>query len=85
VQLQKKEEIGDYNFSFNQAFEYFLSAKKADGVRIFTVKTYNENFDVLRNGLKGTYPELMKVNELSSSLIRVYLNYLNESHFIYKT
>lgn len=35
------------NFTFQQAFDYFLSSKKAEGLRKPTFTSYNEHFNFL--------------------------------------
>ncbi|MGG3449987.1 hypothetical protein [Domibacillus aminovorans] len=52
----------------------FLSAKKSEGLRAPTIKSYEEH-----------YPDVMLVAELTSPIIRKYLVYMKEDHFNYKT
>lgn len=73
------------NFTFQQAFDYFLSSKKAEGLRKPTFTSYNEHFNFFMNWLKEHYSEVKFVNDLSTQIIRQYVNYLRLDHFNYKT
>jgi integrase/recombinase XerD len=82
--------INEYNssgviFTFDQAYEYFLSSKKAEGLRKPTITSYHEHFNFFKNWLKKSHSEIVNVNHLTVQIIREYVNYLKNEHFNFKT
>ncbi|MFC0271666.1 tyrosine-type recombinase/integrase [Metabacillus herbersteinensis] len=80
-----KLERESFNFTFKQAFEYFTSAKKSEGLRNSTLVGHDEHFRFFVNWLNNFHPELKKVNEINPVLLRDYINYMQDDHFNFKT
>ncbi|MCM3764620.1 tyrosine-type recombinase/integrase [Neobacillus niacini] len=79
------EESHSVIFSFEQAYEYFLSSKKAEGLRKPTLTSYDEHFNFFKNWLSDFLPEIKTIDQLTIQMIRQYVHYLKEEHFNYKT
>ena len=79
------EESRTVFFTFEQAYEYFLSSKKSEGLRKPTLTSYKEHYNFFINWLRETQPEITTIEQLTVPLVRQYVNYLRESHFNYKT
>ncbi|OIK13261.1 hypothetical protein BIV60_14315 [Bacillus sp. MUM 116] len=79
------EESNSVTFTFEQAYEFFLSSKKAEGLRKPTLIGYKEHFNFFKNWLNEFYPEIKSVDQLTVQLVRIYVHYLWEKHFNYKT
>jgi len=73
------------SFTFQQAFDYFYSAKKSEDMRKTTLITYNEHFNFFMNWVKNTNKDIGLVNELSVKIVRDYINYMREEHYNFKT
>ncbi|WP_042456690.1 tyrosine-type recombinase/integrase [Neobacillus dielmonensis] len=80
-----KEETELVAFTFEQAYEYFLSSKKAEGLRNPTFTSYHEHFHFFRNWLNEFHAEVITINQLTTQTVRLYINYLRNDHFNYKT
>ncbi|WP_018393741.1 tyrosine-type recombinase/integrase [Bacillus sp. 37MA] len=78
------EEI-EFKFTFKQAFDYFLSAKKSEGLRAPTIKSHDEHYRFFMRWVEGNHPDTKLVSELTSFIVREYLVYMQEDHFNYKT
>lgn len=75
-----------YNLSFQQAYEYFQSAKKSEGLRDKTLISYDEHYRFFMSWLKEESDyEITKANDLTAKVVREYINYMKEDHFNYKT
>jgi integrase/recombinase XerD len=84
-QIISTEESTLFNYTFEQAFHYFISAKKSEDLRQKTLKSYEEHFNFFHKWMEKNYPDLNLVNELTTSILREYLVYMKEDHFNYKT
>lgn len=73
------------SFSFQQAFDYFYSAKKSEDMRKSTLITYNEHFNFFMNWLKISSHTLTLASELSLQIVREYINYMREDHYNFKS
>lgn len=73
------------SLSFEQAYEYFYSSKKAEGLREPTLISYKEHFGFFMNWKKEYASDITMISELTTVTIRNYLNYLRNDHFNYKT
>ncbi|MGG3210973.1 tyrosine-type recombinase/integrase [Geobacillus stearothermophilus] len=74
-----------FDFDFQQAYDYFISAKKSEGLREKTLISYDEHFRFFTNWLNEFHPEITKVNDITPAIIREYVNYMREDHFNFKT
>jgi integrase/recombinase XerD len=79
------EESSSTIFTFEQAYEYFLSSKKAEGLRKPTLVGYHEHFNFFKNWLNEFHKEFKTIDQLTVQTIRLYVNYLKEDHFNFKT
>jgi integrase/recombinase XerD len=80
-----EEKGNNLNFTFTQAFDYFLSSKKAEGLRKPTFTSYHEHFNFFTKWLGKNYSAVKSVNKLTILIVRQYVNYLREEHFNFKT
>lgn len=80
------EKLSKYNFALAQAYEYFVSAKKSEGLREKTLVSYDEHYRFFVNWLNSVndYCEI-KANELTAIIVRDYINYMQNDHFNFKT
>jgi integrase/recombinase XerD len=81
----EQNDSSTYCFTFHQAYEYFISAKKIEGLRSPTFTSYKEHYNFFIKWLDVQHPEIKNVNSLSVNSIREYIRYLREDHFNYKT
>lgn len=79
-----KDEL-EFNFTFEQAFDYFLSAKKSEGLRQPTIKSHLEHYNFFIKWLKEMHPEIKTVADLTSFTVREYIIYMQDDHYNYKT
>jgi integrase/recombinase XerD len=79
----KKEK--SFSLDFQQAYEFFLSAKKAEGLRDKTLISYGEHFRFFQRWREESYPSVTRVDELTPNIIREYIQYMKEDHFNFKT
>lgn len=61
-------------FTFEQAYEYFLSSKKAEELRKPTLTGYHEHFNFFIKWLNEYHPEIKTIDELTFPTIRLYVN-----------
>lgn len=74
-----------YDFDFQQAYDYFLSAKKSEGLREKTIISHEEHFRFFLKWVTEYYPEIKKISEVTTHLIREYMVYMKEEHVNFKT
>ena len=79
------EESRTAYFTFEQAYDYFLSSKKSEGLRQPTLTSYHEHFNFYINWLREYQSDITSIDQLTVPLVRQYVNYLRESHFNFKT
>ncbi|WP_046180544.1 tyrosine-type recombinase/integrase [Domibacillus tundrae] len=79
-----KDEL-EFNFTFEQAFDYFLSAKKFEGLRQTTIKSHLEHYNFFIKWLNEMHPEIKMVADLTSFTVREYIIYMQDDHYNYKT
>lgn len=82
-QESSSEEL--FDFDFQQAYDYFLSSKKSEGLRDKTLISYGEHFRFFVGWINEFHPDIKKVNEISVPLLRDYMVYMKEDHFNFKT
>ncbi|MEM5686606.1 hypothetical protein AAHB49_06350 [Bacillus cereus] len=73
-----------YDFDFQQAYDYFLSAKKSEGLREKRLSV-TKNIFVFLIWLTKYYPGMQKISEVTTYLIREYMVYMKEEHVNFKT
>lgn len=73
-------EISHFDFTLDQAFDYFVSLKKTEGVRKRTVDDYFRLMKVFRDWLAENYSDIDKVNDINTGIIRDYMLYMSEEH-----
>ncbi|QGQ46632.1 tyrosine-type recombinase/integrase [Metabacillus sediminilitoris] len=84
VNSVNENEGKSFNFTFEQAFEYFISAK-SEGLREGTIGTHYEHYGFFTKWLEEANSKIKRVNDLDMSIIRDYINYMKEDHFNCKT
>ncbi|MEK3853421.1 tyrosine-type recombinase/integrase [Cytobacillus sp. FSL H8-0458] len=75
----------NYSLTFDQAFEFFVSAKRSEGLREKTLISYDEHFRFFKNWLTSRKQEIDKAEQLTAIIVREYLNYMKQDHFNFKT
>ncbi|WP_459501476.1 hypothetical protein [Bacillus sp. C1] len=74
--VETLKETKTYEFDFQQAYDYFLSAKKSEGLREKTITSHEEHFRFFLKWVSAYHPELKKVSEVTTHLIREYMVYM---------
>lgn len=80
-----EENSSSVNFTFEQGYQYFYSAKKAEGLRNPTFVSYKEHYNFFIKWLQEFYPNIENVNALNVQIVRQYVQYLKNEHFNFKT
>lgn len=83
--VSENSEENLYDFDFQQAYDYFLSAKKSEGLREKTLISYDEHFRFFTNWLKEFHKDVQKISDVTPFLLREYMNYMREEHMNIKT
>ncbi|MCP3026910.1 tyrosine-type recombinase/integrase [Halobacillus sp. A5] len=73
------------DYTIEQAFDSFISLKKATGVRDRTMKDYYVLMDGFRKWLSVSYSDIENVSDITTNLLREYIVYLKEEHINQKT
>lgn len=68
-------------YSIENAIEIFIHAKEAEGLRKSTIKGYHDTVRYFRDWLN---PEIEYVDEITSTIIRNYINYLKNDRLPYQ-
>ncbi|MGG1517471.1 hypothetical protein ABE504_18810 [Paenibacillus oryzisoli] len=66
----RTSEQGYPRISFQQALDFVMSVKRAEGLRERTLKDYEKHFGYFLNWLTDKYPEIEFVDELTSTIFR---------------
>jgi integrase/recombinase XerD len=69
--------------TLNEAFQSFLNAKSAEGVRERTIHDYHQHWKYFTEFLLLKHPKVKNVDDLSADLIREYINYQRFEHVQY--
>lgn len=69
------------NLSLEDALEYVCAYKKSEGLRDRTINDYRILFGYFIEWVSEYYPDIKHVNEITSGLVREYINYLTDEHF----
>lgn len=77
----KVDEVKEFGYSIDQAFDYFISLKKTEGVREATMNDYFKLMKYFREWLSEQYPDLAKVEEITTQILREYIIYLSEERY----
>lgn len=78
----KKVNLG---LSFDKAYEYYLTAKKAENVRERTLDTYSDSIKMLYKWFESFEYNIEYIDDVTTKMIRQYINYLRFEHFNFKT
>ncbi|WP_281659460.1 tyrosine-type recombinase/integrase [Halobacillus sp. Cin3] len=73
------------SYTLEQAFESFISLKKALGVRDRTMKDYFILMEGFRKWVAFNHSEIEDVSDVTTTLIREYIVYLKEEHVNQRT
>lgn len=75
----------DISISFDDARDYVYAYKKSEGLREKTLEDYIQMQDYFRDWMKEHYPEIIYINDVTSGMIREYINFLQTDHFNNRT
>lgn len=81
----KERVFSSVDFTIEQAFDFFVALKKTEGVRQRTMDDYYKLMGVFSDWLRDVYPDLDRVNDITTRIIREYMLYLSEEHINGKT
>jgi integrase/recombinase XerD len=73
------------SLDFQNAYNFFYSSKKAEGLREKTLISYGEHYRFFMRWVDEQQIGISEINELTPNLIREYLTYMKEDHFNIKT
>jgi integrase/recombinase XerD len=77
VPIGKRPDQQEYpRISFQQALDFAMNAKRAEGLRERTLKDYVKHFGYFINWVIEKYPEIEFVDELTSTIFRDHINYM---------
>jgi len=62
--------------SMKEAFELFISVKEAENVKPRTKKEYFVQYRYFTDWLQDFHPEIVHIDEITTSMVRSYINYL---------
>lgn len=82
--LDQSINYNNQQLTVKQAFELFVNAKKAENVRERTIHDYGVHIKYLINFINEKYGGITYINELTTDIIRNYINYLRFEHKPYK-
>lgn len=71
------------SMSLELAFELFYSAKRTEGLRERTLRDYKSYWRYFRKWLNEFHAEITNTDQLTTALIREYVNYLTYDHVRY--
>ncbi|MFA4137046.1 MULTISPECIES: tyrosine-type recombinase/integrase [unclassified Brevibacillus] len=77
---RESSEMRRYDYTIDQAFELYLSLKKAEGVRPRTFGEYEPIMRQFRKWLIREFPSTTLVSDVSTGIIRSYIVYIREEH-----
>jgi integrase/recombinase XerD len=70
--------------SLDQAIDFVISGKKAEGVRERTLKDYVKNWQYFTEWLSDNYEGVEYIDEVATEMIRNYVNYLRHDRTRYE-
>lgn len=73
------------DLSIEQAYDYFVTLKKSEGLRERTLSEYPILFGFFTDWLAEEYPGVKNISEITTGLIREYSIYLSEERFNERT
>jgi integrase/recombinase XerD len=71
----------DVRYTIHEAVEIFIKAKEAEGLRNSTIKGY---YDTVRYFQDWLNPEIEYIDEITSSIVRDYINYFKNDRLPYQ-
>ncbi|WP_205180112.1 tyrosine-type recombinase/integrase [Siminovitchia thermophila] len=75
----------EYGMTIEQAFDYFVTLKKTEGLRPRTMEDYPVLFEYFTEWLAEAYPDVTYIDDITTGMIREYSVYLSEERFNDKT
>lgn len=82
---QSDEEIPQVRYQFSDAFQLFVSSKKAMNVRKPTMISYHEHYNFFMRWIAYRKIELNYLDELTTAIVTEYINYMKDDHYNFKT
>lgn len=80
-QLRHDRQTLEVRYSIENAIEIFIHAKEAEGLRQSTIKGYHDTVRYFRDWLS---PDIEFIDEIKSTMIRNYINYLKNDRLPYQ-
>ncbi|GIP54736.1 tyrosine-type recombinase/integrase [Paenibacillus vini] len=69
--------------TFEQALDFAVAAKKAEGLRERTLIDYAKNYGYFTDWVKKAHPDIEYVDEISPQIIRDHITYMKYDHIRY--
>lgn len=76
IRRTSSKEFEYVDLPLKDAFDYFVSVKRAEGVRPRTEKDYHVFFGAFTEWLRGSYPTIRKIHEINTKVLRDYILHL---------
>lgn len=73
------------NLSLEDALDYVYSYKQSEGLRKRTLDGYRVLYGYFKEWVNEHYPNIIHINEITSGIIREYINFLTDEHFNERT
>lgn len=83
--LRTRTDAATGTISLDLAFDLFLSAKMAENIRERTLADYRSYWRYFMEWLSDAYPDVSTVGQLTTSIIRDYVAYMQHDHRRYGT
>lgn len=80
-QFRQDRHTPDVRYTIHDAVEIFIKAKEAEGLRNSTIKGYYDTVRYFRDWLN---PDIEYIHEITSSIVRDYINYLKNDRLPYQ-
>lgn len=76
IRRTASEDVQQIDLSISDAFDYFVSVKRSEGVRPRTQQDYHNFFAAFTEWLREAYPDIRKITEINTKILRDYILYL---------
>lgn len=73
------------NLPLDESLEYVYAYKQSEGLRERTLNDYRIYYELFKEWLDEFYPDVTFINEVTSGIVRDYINYLQNVHVNEKT
>lgn len=76
----RRDKVTPTSATLDIAFDLFYSAKRAEGVRPRTLADYKSYWRYFRKWLAESYPEIDEVKQITTTVLRDYIEYMSFDH-----